>query len=227
MADASHEHPASLPGRPPNNASPLKYWLFVSFNDCSEDETAREMQQFASDGVDYVPSLPARLIAVSLVEGDTIIMPPGTIHAPITVTDCFFRGFMGVHSQHVDRTIDTWDWLVKNPDCTNEEPPRETRRILEFYVRSVLADPLSHGVVNVDVFLEKCKNLGASSFSCQASCARRRHSTKRRKTVCSCEALGIPCADNCPTEQAHRGAATRNIFGRWPTDLTILRQPLD
>jgi hypothetical protein len=134
VEDASRGPSAPVPGRPPNNTSPLKYWLVVSFEGCSDDEIAREMQKFESDGGEYIPSLPARLIAISLVEGDTIIMPPGTIHAPITVTDCFFRGFMGVHPKHVDRSVTTWSWLVKNPDCTNEGAPRETRRILEFYI---------------------------------------------------------------------------------------------
>ena len=223
MHDASHARFISPPGRPPINTSPLKYWLFVSFKDCSEDEITHEMQRFASYGGDYVPSPPARLIAVSLVEGDTIIMPPGTIHAPVTVTDCFFRGFTGVHPEYIDSTIRTWDWLIKNPDCTNEVPSHETRRILEFYIRNVLANPLSHGVPDIDSFLAKCRSFGVSSFSCRRSCTSRRSSIKGRKAACSCQMIGIPCADDCPTEEEHRRAVTSNIFGRWPKDLKLLQ----
>jgi hypothetical protein len=97
---------------------------------CTKEEIAREKQKFESDGVEYIPSPPAMLIAISLIEGDTIIMPPGTIHVPVTATDRFFRGFIGVHPRYVSRSIDTWDWLVRNEDCTNEEAPRETRRII-------------------------------------------------------------------------------------------------
>ena len=134
------------------------------------------------------------------------------------------RGFTGVHPLHIKPSINIWHWLDENRDCTNEEPHMETRRIIEFYVRTVSSDPLSYGITNLDGFLEKCRSIGASSLSCHKSCTPRplHHSAKRRKKeppLCSCEAVGIPCADNCPTEEAHQ---RKNTFGRWPRDLRSL-----
>lgn len=37
----------ATPSLPPNNTSPLKYWLVVSMKDCTKEEIAREMRRFA------------------------------------------------------------------------------------------------------------------------------------------------------------------------------------
>ena len=201
-----------------SHSNPLKYWLVVSLRGCTTSQVAQERQRFVDLGAEYIPELPARFVVISLLEGDTLIIPPGCMHAPLTVTDCLIRGFMGVHPQHVERSIEIWHWLDNNRDCSNEEPHRETRRILEFYVRAVSSDPLQYGITDLHGFLEKCRSIGAAALSCHESCT----PSKKRKGApppCSCEAVGVPCAENCPSEEAH---SRRNTFGRWPSDLRHL-----
>lgn len=208
----------SAAGLVSDDSSPLKYWLVVSLKDCTAKQTAKEMERFVHLGAEYIPELPARFIAISIVEGDTLIIPPGCIHGPITVTNCLMRGFMGVHPRQAELSINTWHWLDENRDCTNEDPHLETRRILEFYVRAVSSDPTQYRVTDLGTFLEKCRSIGASALSCHKFCAAANKS-KKNPPRCSCEAVGVPCADNCPSEEDH---PRKNAFGRWPSDLRCL-----
>jgi hypothetical protein len=103
--DACSDSPGSIPISLPDDSSPLKYWLVVSMKDCTKDEVAQEMRRFVALGAEYIPAPPARFVVISLVQGDTLIIPPGCIHGPLTVTGCLIRAFMGVHPLQIELSI--------------------------------------------------------------------------------------------------------------------------
>lgn len=71
----------------------LKYWAVIATDLMTSDEIEHAREDFKKYGEKWLPKK-EWIRTISLTCGDTLIMPPGTIHAPITVTDCLFRGGM-------------------------------------------------------------------------------------------------------------------------------------
>ena len=61
--------------------SVLKLWAFVRTDHLPEDERERVMLDFKRYGDDFRPD-PAHIRVLSLIAGDTLVMPPGTISCP-------------------------------------------------------------------------------------------------------------------------------------------------
>jgi len=83
----------------------LKLWVYVRTDNLTAEEQREIKENFIRDGGAFQPH-PENIRIISLVAGDTLIMPPGTIHAPITITDCLFRGGMVMQKREMRRSIE-------------------------------------------------------------------------------------------------------------------------
>ena len=75
------------------NTDVLKYWAVIKTDHLTQERKDIILKEFAEQGPNWLPDTDL-IHVISLIKGMTLIMPPGTIHAPITVTNCLFRGGM-------------------------------------------------------------------------------------------------------------------------------------
>ena len=189
-------------GRPPENV--LKLWAYVRVDHLSKAERAEINLQFKMNHENFKPN-PEHIRILALVAGDTLIMPPGTIHAPITISDCLFRGGMVMQKKQMWRSMREWRFCSDNDRCTNENQPRQARSMLDFFRREVHADPAACGYGGeggVAAFENDYKHLSGASMvcTCKAGC-------KTRK--CGCQLNSQRCGSHC-----HGGVAKcENPFG--------------
>jgi hypothetical protein len=177
-------------GQPPEHV--LKLWAYVRTDNLSEAEQAEIKRQFRRDHEDFKPN-PDHIRIIALVAEDTLIMPPGTIHAPITITDCLFRGGMVMQKREMWRSMREWRFCSDNDQCTNENQPRQARSILDFFKREVHGNPAACGYEGEDgiaKFEQDFKELSGSSMvcSCKTGC-------KTRK--CGCQLNTQRCGSQC------------------------------
>jgi hypothetical protein len=71
-----------------------------------------------------------------LRKGDLLIMPPGTVHAPLSLTNVVMHGFHVWCTRTMVRTARCALLDLKYPTCTNEEPRKELRNKLQNLVRA-------------------------------------------------------------------------------------------
>ncbi|KAM0231613.1 hypothetical protein ACHAPO_008461 [Fusarium lateritium] len=64
-------------------------------------------------------------IAIFIDEGDMLIQPPNTLHAPITLEDCLMTGTMHWHSSHLLSILQYTKAEIENPALTNEAMARQ------------------------------------------------------------------------------------------------------
>ena len=151
----------------------IKPWPVVDLQSLSEADRKKAKEAFSQLGERWQPD--AKWIRVfSLVRGQTLIMPPGTIHAPITLTNCLMRGGMCQDKRFfVSYTLDIQEFTAKNRDrVTNENPSPQTGRVLDYIVKDIRRRPekiLSHLVgdikyVREGVFCFKIRNKKENSF---------------------------------------------------------------
>ncbi|OAF60519.1 hypothetical protein VC83_03511 [Pseudogymnoascus destructans] len=101
---------------------------------------------FMEHGENWRPELQGPQIPViALVCGDTLIQPPGTIHAPITLTDCMFTGTMVWRERDLKLSLTEWLFLANNGSCTNEHLPQQTPEILQYLLPRVKLEPEKFG----------------------------------------------------------------------------------
>ena len=192
----------------------LKLWAYLRTDHLSPKDKMEVMEGFRKTGLAYEPD-PANIRILALTAGDTLIMPPGTIHAPITVTDCLFRGGMVMQKKEMRRSMRAWRFCSDNGICTNEDQPRQARDILDYFRTLVLADPQSCGYTGPDAIKDfelDWREIGANSMSCRCSagctgnrcgcsnnaqrCGAKCHKgTGRCKNPMGCEADVDPAAD--------------------------------
>lgn len=177
-------------GQPPDHV--LKLWAYVRTDHLSEAERAEIKLRFKQDHENFQPN-PEHIRILALVAGDTLIMPPGTIHAPITITDCLFRGGMVMQKRQMWRSMREWRFCSDNDRCTNENQPRQARSILDFFRREVYANPTACGYGGengVAAFENDWRKLSGASMvcSCKAGC-------KTRK--CGCQLNTQRCGSQC------------------------------
>jgi hypothetical protein len=110
----------------------VKYWPIFPMDQLGPDERARALADFAKHGVNWRPKPECKIPVISLIRGDTLIMPPGTIHAPISLTDCFFLGGMYMNERFIQRTLEVWLYLCRREICTNEAQPKQARAIIDY-----------------------------------------------------------------------------------------------
>ncbi|KAF2085074.1 hypothetical protein K490DRAFT_47607, partial [Saccharata proteae CBS 121410] len=104
--------------------SGLKAWAFVpSPSDAESDAFARFGQQ-------WKPSA-RRIRTVMLGPGDTLVMPAGCVHMPLTVEPALCFGGIFWDCADLTNTLKTVERNVRSPDCTNELPARQLPALLE------------------------------------------------------------------------------------------------
>jgi len=189
-------------GQPPEDV--LKLWAYVRTDHLSPLEQSQIKSEFQRTGLAYHPD-PSLVRILALTAGDTLIMPPGTIHAPITITDCLFRGGMVMQKKQMRRSIREWRFCAENDICTNEDQPKQARTILDYFRRQVRANPESCGYLGplgLDEFERDCIAIGGNSMSCRCASA-------CKKGRCGCANNTQRCGAKC-----HKGV-TRcdNPFG--------------
>lgn len=181
----------------------IKYWFIIPLHLLSQEEKDQAMKDFAKHGKDWQPQLKHKLPSISLMTGDTLIMPPGTIHAPVILTDCFFVGGMCMHPRSLRKTLDVWQYLSRYQDCTNESQPAQARAVLDYPNNSVHENPSRFGYVNGQLrdFDRLCDEIsGRTSLKCdcKTGCMGR----------CSCSIVGQRCGPRC-----HQGLQCQNPCG--------------
>ena len=176
-----------------DDESVLKYWAVIDFQPVEAHVQEAARQEFARAGTDWMPN-PAWIRVISLIRGDTLIMPPGTIHAPITATNCLFRGGMCWNKNtFVSHTLPRWKYITANRDkVTNEDPPAETQGIIKWLSSNIAATPESYGVPQADVpaALAAMKEISVGARPC--SCKNCLNTSK-----CICHSRGLACFDAC------------------------------
>ena len=122
--------------------------------------------------------------------GQGIVLLPGTIHAVISLTDCYGRGGMCWGRSTIRDSIRVWKDLVKSPDCTNEYLPRQSRGVLKYLRNNAIRDPAQFELAEEGLagFLENCEVIAAKSLRC--SCI-------KCKNSCGCRKSGQPCGSLC------------------------------
>ncbi|CZT41614.1 uncharacterized protein RSE6_01373 [Rhynchosporium secalis] len=186
----------------PEDESVLKLWAIIVTSSPAEDAEARA--GFGKHGEDWMPN-PKWIRVLALTRFDTLIMPPGTIHAPITVTDCLFRGGMVLQKRFLQDTMQHWKFCISNPHCTNEAAPKQTRSVIDYLERVIVANPREYGFgddFNEHVFKEECKRISAVALSCRCK------SGCNRGSGCSCFTYGQRCGAGC-----HKGSKCSNPCG--------------
>jgi hypothetical protein len=181
----------------------VKYWFIIPMHLLSSQEKDQVMKDFAKHGKDWQPKLKCKLPSITLIKGDTLIMPPGTIHAPITLTDCFMVGGMCMHPRSVKESLAIWQYLSRYKDCTNKFQPAQARAVLDYVHNLVHESPSRHGytIGQLHDFDRLCDEIsGRSSLKCdcKTGCAKR----------CGCSAVGQRCGPRC-----HQGVPCQNPCG--------------
>ena len=150
----------------------------------SEEEAQKVREQFQKDYQNFDPDT-SLICIIGLRIGDTLLIPPGAIHAPIMVTDCLFRGGMVTQAKELRRSIKAWRLCVENRECTNEDILKQTRSILDWMRVEVRRAPDEHGYTSgFDEFEEDWDVITgeAPRCTCKEEC--------RRKN-CACRAKAV------------------------------------
>jgi hypothetical protein len=149
-----------------------------------EKEAFRE--EFKTKIDDWRPIPEGRIPVIALVCGDTLIQSPGTIHAPITLTNCMVVGGMAWRKETLSKSLE-WHFLSLNPNCTNEALPQQTREIIHYLKPRVKDSPQSFGfkTENVGKFEDMCNSLSGMVISCRCSAV--------CSATCGCGKQGIHC----------------------------------
>lgn len=202
-----------------NDEEVLKLWAFVRLDHLSEEEQELQLVAFKENGLMWSPP-PELIKIIALIRGDTLIMPPGTIHAPITVTNCLFRGGMVMQRRQLARTFKFWRYLSDNLYCTNEDKPKETRAVLDYFQNRVHQDPVAcgfHTPAHLAQFDRDCAIISGASLSCKCKgdCKMAKCSCMRYGQRCG-PACHIATAGHCVNEYGCEATAAANrelVFG--------------
>lgn len=173
----------------------LKLWAYVRTDHLSLAEHDEVKREFIAKGGDYKPP-PDLIRVIALVAGDTLVMPPGTIHSPITVTDCLFRGGMVMHQKYLKQSVEAWKFCNDNGNCTNESQPRQARSVLDYLRKLVHADPKACGYdeETIGEFDAAWKVISSDCMTCKCSggC----------KDRCGCKKNSQRCGGSCHPKTA-------------------------
>jgi len=188
----------------------LKLWAIIQPD--NEEEAALACKQFSEEGEDWVPQ-PHWIKVIALIRGDTLFMPPGTIHAPITVTRCLFRGGMVMQRRFLFETIKNWRFCVDNAFCTNENQPKQGRAVIDYLEQTILRHPEECGFDKARLrnLEENCQVIARAGVRCGC------FSKCSRSNQCPCLKYGQRCGLGC-----HKGGACENPCGNEQSRLAKL-----
>lgn len=175
----------------------VKYWPVYPTHHMSAEDEHRARVEFSQEGITWRPTPNGNIPVIALTRGDMLIQPPGTIHAPITLTNCFFLGGMAWRKSTLPQTLNVWHYLMKNEICTNEPLPRQSQAILNFIKAAVHDAPEEHGYRESELgeFDRICDEISGmvSKCGCSKACS--------LSTKCSCLMQGLKCGIRC-----HKGS---------------------
>ncbi|KAI4920228.1 hypothetical protein J4E90_002369 [Alternaria incomplexa] len=107
-----------------------KLWFTWSLSPSEREQWAVSRQA----GFQYAPNKPG--FPIYLKKGDLLLMPPGTVHAPLSLEDVIMHGVHVWCSKTMVSTAESALLDLRFPMCTNEEPRRELRGKLMHLVRA-------------------------------------------------------------------------------------------
>ncbi len=177
----------------------VKYWPIFPLHHLTEEAKQEALADFAKPLMEggstkWRPKPKEGIRVISLTRGDMLIQPPGTIHAPITLTDCFFLGGMAWKRSTMKQTMAVWEHLARNEDCTNENLPRQAQAILEYLENEVKESP---GDFNLDTeeerenFQRQCGFIYGMVGRCYCKTPCYKNAT------CSCRLRKVKCGARC------------------------------
>ncbi|KFY22112.1 hypothetical protein V491_02885 [Pseudogymnoascus sp. VKM F-3775] len=175
----------------------VKYWPVYPTHHMNSQNEGKARLGFSKEGINWRPIPDGKIPVIALTRGDLLIQPPGTIHAPITLTNCFFLGGMAWRKNTLPQTLNVWHYLMKNEICTNEPLPRQSQAILDFIRVAVHDAPEEHGYRESELgeFDKICDEISGmvSKCGCSKACS--------LSTKCSCLMQGLKCGIRC-----HKGS---------------------
>jgi hypothetical protein len=169
----------------------VKLWPFFPMDKLSVEEQELAMKEFAKMGPSWKPKPKPGIPVLALVRGDTLIMAPGTIHAPITLTDVSMAGGMCMDERQLQQHIKWWHFLSKHEICTNERRPKQTYAVLSLIKKWVHQNPSQYRMDSqelVDQFDKLTDEIcgDAISCTCDGECS-----------DCRCARWEVPCGIKC------------------------------
>jgi len=117
----------------PTESSPfdsLKLWPLLPTHAMKREDALKVYDSMERHGVDLIDNLPpgpngtsCKVPLILLLTGDTIIMPPGTIHFPISITTAYMTGGMVWHKDMLAQTLDFWAYCASklSAHTTNQD----------------------------------------------------------------------------------------------------------
>lgn len=180
----------------------VKLWPFFPMDKLSSQEQELAEKEFARMGPNWKPKPNSGIPVLALVRGDTLIMPPGTIHAPITLTDVSMAGGMCMDERQLQQHIKWWHFLSKYKDCTNERRPKQTYAVLSLIKKWVHQNPGQYKMDNKEL-LDQFDKLtdeicgDAIHCTCDGEC-----------NDCNCARWEVPCGVKCHRK---RGSCPNSI----------------
>lgn len=194
----------------------VKYWPVFPMHHLSSQKQDEALSAFAKQGINWRPTPDGKIPVIALTRGDMLIQPPGTLHAPITLTNCFFLGGMAWRKSTLPQTLKIWYYLMKNEICTNEPLPRQSQVILQYIQLVVHGSPEDFGYQEgaLEEFDMMCDEISGmvSRCGCSKACS--------LSTKCSCLMQGLQCGIRC-----HKGGAlhhTTCTTGRLPSPASLI-----
>ena len=173
--------------------SVLKYWAVIVLHQLTPIDKQAVLDDFARLGTHWMPD-PRWIRVFSLIRGYTLIMPPGTIHAPITLTNCLMRGGMCWDKRFfISHHLPAWIYTSKYRDIvTNEDPANQTHSVLKWLHDEVRKYPDEYridafGMSEVERHFEVIK-----AYSTPCTCM-----TSACHSQCRCRKLGHECWKEC------------------------------
>ena len=173
----------------------IKYWAVVLVPD---ECLPSALEAFGEKGPEWEP--PREWIRIiSLIPGDYLIMPPGTIHAPISPTNCFFRGGMCWDSRiFLTHTLPMWKFIMAHRDkASNEDHPKQAANILNKVAGIIRLSPADFNLSSekdIDDAIRDCQWLADASMPCE--CIGSCHDVGAEH--CRCQAGNFVCLQYCP-----------------------------
>jgi hypothetical protein len=173
--------------------SVLKYWAVIDLHQLTPTEKQAALDDFAQCGPRWMPD-PRWIRVFSLIRGYTLIMPPGTIHAPITLTNCFMRGGMCWDQRFfLSHHLPAWAYTSKYRDLvTNEDPANQTRSVLIWLRKNIrkYADEYRSSQFDRLGIDRNFEVIGSYSTPCVCT-------TMACHSQCRCRKLGHECWKEC------------------------------
>lgn len=122
-----------------------KLWPVIPASLRTPSEMRKIYGQFANKaGGKWISKHKCTFPLILLMTGDTLIMPPGTIHFPASLTTCYMTGGMAWSHKLLPQTIDFWAYAALNNDTvTNEDPPPTTIPIIHILTDYITRNPVT------------------------------------------------------------------------------------